>query len=105
MPSTKPNATEPSLVASTKRLPTSAIYKGYEIRVMYKSSYEQGSMRGWVAVAKKDNVYIVGAESDGKIVASPSEHAAMSHICALIDFDTANRSQLTPGTIERLYNE
>lgn len=105
MRSTKQNATEPSLVALTKRLPTSAVYKGYEIRVMNKTNYEPGGVRGWVAIAKKDSVYIVGAESNGKIVTSPSEQAAMAHICALIDFDAANQNQLAPGVIERLYNE
>jgi hypothetical protein len=105
MQSTKQDAVEPSLVALTKRLPTSAVYKGYEIRVMNKRNYEPGGVRGWIAVAKKGNVYVVGADSSGRLVTNASEQAAMSYICSLIDFDTANQNQLSPGTIERLYNE
>lgn len=105
MQSTKQDAVEPSLVALTKRLPTSAVYKGYEIRVMNKKSHEPGGVRGWVAIAKKGNVYVVGADSSGRLITNASEQAAMSYICSLIDFDTANQNQLSPGTIERLYNE
>lgn len=105
MQSTKQDAVEPSLVALTKRLPTSAVYKGYEIRVMNKKSHEPGGIRGWIAIAKKGNVYVVGADSSGRLVTNASEQAAMSYICSLIDFDTANQNQLSPGTIERLYNE
>lgn len=105
MQSTKQDVAEPSLAALTKRLPTSAVYKGYEIRVMHKKSYEVGGVRGWIAVAKKGNVYVVGADSSGRLVTNTSEQAAMSYICSLIDFDTANQNQLSPGTIERLYNE
>jgi hypothetical protein len=68
-------------------------------------SSEFNGTSGWISVAKKDNVYVVGADSTGKIIANPSEQAAMAHICSLIDFDAANQKQLSAGTIERIFNE
>lgn len=96
----------PSLSHLTKPLATSASYKGYEIKVMYKQPHEVSGMRGWIAIAKKDNVFVVGADQNGKMLTSPNEQTALSHICSLIDLDESYQDQhLKRATIESLFNE
>jgi hypothetical protein len=97
---------QPLLNHLTKQLITSASYKGYEIKVMYKQAHELHGMRGWISIAKKDNVFVVGADQHGKLLTSPSEQEALSHICSLIDLDeTAFDAHLKRKTIESIFNE
>lgn len=97
---------QPSLTHLTKQLATNASYKGYEIKVMYKQAHEVSGMRGWIAIAKKDSVFVVGAEANGKIVTNPNEQSALAHICSLIDLDESYEdAHLKRKTIESLFND
>lgn len=106
MPSSKLVVKQPSLNHLTKQLTTNANYKGYEIKVIYKQAHEVSGMRGWIAIAKKDNVFVVGAEPNGKMVTSPNEQSALAHICSLIDLDESYEDpHLKRKTIESIFNE
>lgn len=97
---------QPSLNHLTKQLATNASYKGYEIKVMYKQPHEMSGMRGYIAIAKKDNVFVVGAEPNGKMLTSPSEQHALAHICSLIDLDESYEDpHLKRKTIESIFND
>lgn len=63
-------------------------------------------MRGWISIARKDNVYVVGADQHGKLITNPTSQAAMAHICGLIDLDESSSDpHLKRKTIEGLFNE
>lgn len=97
---------QPSLSHLTKRLPTKSNYKGYEIKVMYKEPWELEGMRGWISIAKKNNVYVVGADQHGKLITNPTVQSALAHICSLIDLDeNAQEAHLKRTTIESLFDE
>jgi hypothetical protein len=95
---------EPSLIHLTKQLPTKCRYKGFEVRVLYITPLM--GMRGWISVAKKGNLIVAGAESNGNLVTSPSEQQALSHICSLIDLsENSSSTGLNLPTVESLFDE
>lgn len=96
----------PSLIHLTKQSGTKASYKGYEIKILFKQAHEVSGVRGYIAIAKKDNVFVVGAEPNGKIVTSTNEQTALSHICSLIDLDEGyDDPHLKRRTIESIFND
>lgn len=63
-------------------------------------------MRGWISIAKKNNVYVVGADQHGKLITNPTVQSALAHICSLIDLDeNAQEAHLKRTTIESLFDE
>lgn len=105
-PSSKLVVKQPSLNHLTKQLATNASYKGYEIKVMYKHAHEVSGMRGYIAIARKNNVYVVGAEPNGRMVTSQNEPTALAHICSLIDLDEGySDPHLKRETIESIFND
>lgn len=97
---------QPSLIHLTKQLGTKANYKGYEVKILFKQAHEVSGVRGYIAIAKKDNVFVIGAEPNGRIVTSTNEQTALSHICSLIDLDEGyNDPHLKRRTIESIFND
>lgn len=61
---------------------------------------------GWVAMAKKDNIVVVGVESKGRMCMFKKDVEAVQHICSLVDLDEENDSlQVTAALALEAFNE
>jgi hypothetical protein len=74
------------------------------VRLLYINPLS--GMRGWISLAKKDNLIVAGVEPNGSLVSSPSEKQALTHICSLIDLsESTTATGLNYPTIESLFND
>lgn len=100
----KPAGKQLSLAQLMKRSPTKVNYKNYDVKVLFIPNMKGRS--GWVAMARKDNVIVIGVDSKGNICLFGKDWQAVQHICCLIDLDENNDSlNLSLSTVLEAFDD
>lgn len=63
-------------------------YAGHSIRILWHDGFSEsgrGVVRGYVAVAKRDNLVILAVERDGSMATAPTVEQALSGIVDMIN--------------------
>jgi hypothetical protein len=83
----KTGATQPSLSRWKKSLPTSARYRGYTVKLLLKTHYNQDGTPspGWAAIAKRKSVIFAPTNREGQLYIKRTPEGALENMCELID--------------------